>query len=257
MLEEGEDPGDVARRAAERGVEALGVAGGDGSLAPVAALAIEYGRPFVCVPFGTRNHFARDIGLDPDDPSAALDAFGGRERRIDVGLVGARLFLNNVSLGLYASFVHDPRRKTRNRLVALLRMAPAALGRSRRALRLSFEGEGRAEEHEALVVLVANNAYELENMGELGRREALDEGLLHAYVVEAETRWSLLALLARAAAGNAQEAEGLAEWSAAQFRLDASRPRVHAAVDGEPAVLESPLRFEVKPRELRLLLPRV
>ena len=56
------------------------MAGGDGSLAPVAAAALETGAAFVCIPFGTRNHFARDVGLDRDDPLAALAAFDGGER---------------------------------------------------------------------------------------------------------------------------------------------------------------------------------
>src|SRR6266498_5564921 len=92
-LREGDDPGELAGQA---GADALGVAGGDGSLAPVAQVAIERELPFVCVPYGTRNHFARDLGLDRDDPFAALAAFeSGREVRIDVGRANGRLFLNN------------------------------------------------------------------------------------------------------------------------------------------------------------------
>src|SRR2546423_12429668 len=98
-LSEDEDPGDVAR--ASR-AEVLGMAGGDGSLAAVAAVALERDVPCVCVPFGTRNHFARDLGLDRDDPLGAVRAFGGAERRIDVGRADRRLFLNNVSLRGYA-----------------------------------------------------------------------------------------------------------------------------------------------------------
>ena len=65
--------------------------------------------PFVCVPAGTRNHFARDLGLDPADPTAGFDALSdGIEGRIDVGEVSGHLFLNNVSLGIYAEAV--PRR---------------------------------------------------------------------------------------------------------------------------------------------------
>jgi diacylglycerol kinase family enzyme len=94
VLREGDDPGELA---GEAGADALGIAGGDGSLAAVAQVAIEHELWFVCVPFGTRNHFARDLGLDRADPLAALAAFGGEERRIDVGRVGERLFLNNVS----------------------------------------------------------------------------------------------------------------------------------------------------------------
>src|SRR5919202_3649904 len=102
VLRPGDDPAEAAREADGP----VGIAGGDGSLAPVAAVAIERDLPFVCIPFGTRNHFARDAGLDRDDPLGALAAFEGRERRIDVGRVGERLFLNNVSLGLYARLPH-------------------------------------------------------------------------------------------------------------------------------------------------------
>jgi diacylglycerol kinase family enzyme len=256
VLREGEDASELAGRAVAEGAEALGIAGGDGSLVAVASVALERDVPFVCVPFGTRNHFARDLGIDGEDPIAALAAFQGQERRIDVGMVSSeRLFLNNVSLGLYASFVHDPKRKTRNRLMALLRMAPAALGPGRRPLELSFEIEGRRERYSALVVLVANNAYRLESMAGFGERESLEEGLLYAYVVEAVSRRALLALLARAAFGDVNRADGLVERSAKMFRIEGSRTSLHAAIDGEPDVLEAPLEFEIRPRALRVLLP--
>lgn len=231
------------------------MAGGDGSLAAVASVALEHAIPFVCIPFGTRNHFARDLGIDRDDPIGALAAFQGSERGIDVGAVGERLFLNNVSLGLYASFVHDAERKTRNRLMAFLRMAPAALGRGRSPLDISFEFEGRREQHAALVVLVANNDYRIESMADLGERASLDEGLLHAYVIEAVSRRALLALLARTAVGNVDQAAGLVERAAERCSVDASHARIHAAIDGEPVRLETPLEFEVKPGALRVLVP--
>ena len=118
FLEDGDDLQELARSA---GADVLGMAGGDGSLAAVAAVAIEQDVPFVCIPFGTRNHFARDLGLDRDDPIGALAAFGdGVERRVDVARAGDRLFLNNVSLGIYARLVHrrehHRRRRTRWRV---------------------------------------------------------------------------------------------------------------------------------------------
>jgi len=255
VLGEDDDATEVARGATDSGAESLGIAGGDGSLAAVAAVALERDLPFVCIPFGTRNHFAQDLGIDRGDAVGALAAFHGGERRIDVGAVGERLFLNNVSLGLYASFVHDPARKARNRLMAFLRMAPAALGRGRRPLDVSFEFEGRRERRAALVVLVANNDYRIESLADLGERARLDEGLLHAYVIEAVSRRVLLALLARAAVGNVGEAEALVEWAADRFSVESSRARIHAAIDGEPAVLETPLEFEAKAGALRVLVP--
>jgi diacylglycerol kinase family enzyme len=233
----------------------VGVAGGDGSLAEVAGVAVDEDRPFVCIPFGTRNHFARDLGLDVEDPLAALAAFDGEERRVDIGLAGERWFLNNVSLGLYASLVHDPAKKTRNRLVALGRMVPAVFGRSRTPLDLSLDVEGRREHHSALLVLVANNAYEMRSMAELGRRERLDEGRLHAYVIEEVSRLALLGLLGRAVSGSLERAEGWSEQAAERFRLEASRDHLHAAVDGEAVLLPAPLEFEVRPRGLRVLVP--
>jgi diacylglycerol kinase family enzyme len=251
VLREGEDPAALAREAEPP----LGIAGGDGSLAAVAEVALERDVPLVAVPYGTRNHFARDLGLDAEDPIAALAAFDGEERRVDIGRVDEIWFVNNVSLGLYASFVHDPAKKTRNRMVAALRMLPAALGRSRTPLDFSLEIEGRREHHQALVVLVANNDYTMRTMADLGRRERLDEGTLNAYVIEAVSRRALLGLFARAVAGSLDRAEGWSEWSATGFRLEASRDHVHAAVDGEPVLLTTPLDFEVRPRALRVLLP--
>jgi diacylglycerol kinase family enzyme len=94
FLEDGDDLQELARSA---GADVLGMAGGDGSLAAVADVALEQDVPFVCIPFGTRNHFARDLGLDRDDPIAALAAFDdGVERRVDVARANDRLFLNNV-----------------------------------------------------------------------------------------------------------------------------------------------------------------
>jgi diacylglycerol kinase family enzyme len=254
ILEQDDDPERLAADAARAG-SVVGIAGGDGSLAQVAGIAVERDIPFVCIPFGTRNHFARDLGLDPDDPLGALAAFDGAERRVDIGRAGERWFVNNVSLGLYASFVHDPARKTRNRLVALLRMLPAALGSSRRPLRLTLEREEEREHHSALLVLVGNNAYSLRSIGDLGERASLDEGLLHAYVIESVSRRALLGLLARAAAGSLEKAEGWSEAAAARFTIEAARGHLHAAVDGEPVVLPAPLELEVRPRALRVLVP--
>jgi diacylglycerol kinase family enzyme len=239
----------------DRGATALGMAGGDGSLGAVAAVALERDVPFVCIPFGTRNHFARDLGIDRDDPVAALAAFDGSERRIDVGVVNGRLFVNNVSLGIYAAFVHDPSRKTRNRLMAFLRMVPAALGRGRRPLSVSFEVDGRREEHLALVVLVSNNDYRMTSMADLGERTRLDEGRLHVYVIEAVHRGRLLGLLGQAVLGRLPQAEGWLEWAAPAFRIVHTRQRVRAALDGDPVILESPLEFEIRPRALRVLVP--
>ena len=228
VLRSDDDPAALAR---EADTDVLGVAGGDGSLARVAQIGIERDLPFVCVPFGTRNHFARDLGLDRADPVAALAAFGGDERRIDVGRAGERLFLNNVSFGAYASLVHrrEAHRRRRDALAglrALLRM-PA----HPRSLRLLVDGKPLS----ARVVLVANNAYEL-RLFDLGARPNLTEGRLHLYSAGGllPTAWD--------------------ERVGRTFELDGP-PLLQAAIDGEPTEFTTPFSLRVQRRALRVLVP--
>jgi diacylglycerol kinase family enzyme len=229
ILRENDDPVALARSA---DVDVLGAAGGDGSIANVAAVAVERALPFVVVPFGTRNHFARDLGLDRDDPLAALDAFGGDERSVDVGRVGERRFLNNVSLGLYAALVHRrERRRRRGELLAGFRALWLSL-RERRGVWARLDGDPLG----ARVVLVASNAYRL-SLFSIGERERLDDGLLHVYTAAGwlPRHWE--------------------ERSGERFTIEAPGP-LQAAIDGEPEVLEPPLEFALEPRALRVLLPR-
>jgi diacylglycerol kinase family enzyme len=229
LLQPDDDPAELARGAPDG---PLGMAGGDGSLAAVAQVATDQGVPFVVVPFGTRNHFARDIGLDRDDPIAALGAFEGRELRIDVGRVNGRLFLNNVSLGLYARLVHR-REGHRRRSEAFARLRALGL-LLRRPGSLGVTIEGRPAH--ARIVLVANNDYELDLLS-VGERDHLDEGKLHLYVAHGwfPRSWE--------------------EQSGETFTIDARAGRLRAAVDGEPEELETPLEFEIEPAALRVLVP--
>ena len=232
VLAKGEEPAEVARAADG---DVIGMAGGDGSLAAVAGVAIDRDVPFVCVPFGTRNHFARDVGLDRTDPLGALAAFdSGEELRIDVGRIGDRAFLNNVSLGDYARLVHRRERHRRRR---------DALARAR-ALWILVRERGRAPVFaidgtpvRARIVLIANNAYSLD-LFNIGERERLDDGLLHLYVTHGlrPRTWE--------------------ERRAERFTVNSTRGRVRAAVDGEPVALEPPLEFSIEPLALRLRLPR-
>ena len=108
LFEPGDDLTTLATAAVRAGADALGMAGGDGSQAAVAAVAAEHDLPYVCVPAGTRNHFALDLGIDRNDVVGALDAFSdGHERRIDLGRVNGRAFVNNVAMGVYGAVVQS------------------------------------------------------------------------------------------------------------------------------------------------------
>ena len=108
MLDHGLDLGRAGSGRIARGADCLGMAGGDGSQALVASIAVEHGLPFVCVSAGTRNHFALDLGLDRRDPRQSVYAFRDAiERRVDYATVNGRFFVNNVSLGVYATIVQQ------------------------------------------------------------------------------------------------------------------------------------------------------
>ena len=232
LLQEGDDLQAVAR---EADAEVLGMAGGDGSLAAVAEVAVERDVPFVVVPFGTRNHFARDLGLDRDDPLAALAAFDeGVERRVDVARAGDRLFLNNVSLGIYARLVHRREHHRRRRDVfARLRALALTVQDRRRTQRFTIDGD----QVRARLVLVSNNDYTLDLLS-LGERDRLDEGKLHLYIPHGFRRitWD--------------------ERACTELEIGAPQPRLRTAIDGEPVELDTPVRFRIEPLGLRVLVPR-
>jgi diacylglycerol kinase family enzyme len=238
----GQDLEAIARDAVARGADALAMAGGDGSQAIVAAIAAELDLPYACVPAGTRNHFALDLGVNRDDVVGALDAFvAGRERRVDLGEVNGRVFVNNVSLGVYAEAVQ--RAGYRNaKLRTLLDTVPDALGPSGSGLDLRWTGPGGHEHHSGAVILVSNNRYRLGRAVGSGTRPAIDDGLLGVTVAGAPAGRGERGRLAQ---------RPVREWSAPTFEVGADDP-VPAGIDGEATKLEPPLRFGIRSRVLRV-----
>ena len=221
--------------AVEGGADALGIAGGDGSLAMVAAAARAHGLPFVCVPAGTRNHLALDLGVDRNDLVGALEAFtDGVERLIDMGSVNGRLFLNNVSLGVYGEAVRqsayrDAKART------LFETARQVLGPSAAAPELRVVDDLEHEHRHPAVVLVSNNPYALDRPVAPGTRPRLDSGRLGVVVIDAPGTSPL--------PGRA--------WTATSVEVHGPAP-VHAGIDGEAVDLSTPLDFEILPAALRV-----
>jgi diacylglycerol kinase family enzyme len=222
------------------GADALGVAGGDGSLGLVAAAASANQLPLVCIPAGTRNHFTRDLGLDPDDPAAALNAFSDRvESRIDVGEVNGRPFLNVVSLGIYGEAVRRSAYRDA-KLSTLLETARTVLGPGGQIPELALVDDVGGEHSHAAIVLVSNNPYALGRRAPRGARPTLAGGRLGIIVVDAP------------AAGRPPSGRA---WSATHLEVDAPET-VHAGLDGEAVELSPPLKFAIRPRALRIWMPR-
>ena len=161
-LEPGEDISAIATAAVLRGADVIGMAGGDGSQAAAAAVAAGHDLPYVVVPAGTRNHFALDLGADPDDVVGSLAAFfGGEERRVDLARVNGRVFVNNASMGLYGRLVQS--REYRDaKLRTAIQLLPELLGPRAEPFDLRFTDTEGTEHVCAQLLLVSNNRYELD-----------------------------------------------------------------------------------------------
>ena len=256
LLAEGLDLEQLARDAIARGADCLGMAGGDGSQALVASIAIEHDLPFVCVSAGTRNHFALDLGLDRDDPRVSMDAFRDAvERRVDYARVGDRLFVNNVSLGVYASIVEEEGYRdakvetTRQRL-------PEILGSQAEPFDLEFTTPDGTQVDGAILVMVSNDPYTLGLSPDNAQRRRLDTGELGVFAVTTSTGAEAARLVANAALGRRKQSPFWHEFTTREFEVRSRSGSVRAGVDGEALELATPLQFRTHPGGLRLLVPR-
>ncbi|MFD0420004.1 diacylglycerol/lipid kinase family protein [Streptomyces sp. NPDC127108] len=242
------DVAEMARKAAAEGADLLGVAGGDGTQALVADVAADLRLPFLVIPAGTRNHFALDLGLDRDDPSKALDALcDGVELHVDIGRAGGRPFVNNVSFGAYAEVVQSPAYRDGKTRTTLELLPDLLLGHkgaylTARADDTTFSGPQ--------ALLVSNNSYGTGDIAGLGRRARMDDGVLGCVGVNVTSAAHAAGLL------RGRRAAGLTRATATAVVVDADQERIPVGVDGEALVLRTPVRCELRPRALRVLVPR-
>ncbi len=255
VLQPGDDLLELAEGAIGRGAQVIGMAGGDGSQALVATVAARRDVAHVCIPAGTRNHFALDLGLDRDDVVGALDAFtDGVERRIDLARVNDRVFVNNASLGVYAKVVQSDAYRDA-KLETWTRMLPDLLGPDAEPIELEFTGPDGSRCDDAPLVLVSNNPYQLTSLAGAGTREQLDTGLLGVVAARVRTATDVSKLVALEMIGQVGRFPGLLSWSAPEFEVRSGGP-VEVGLDGEALLLDPPLRFTSLPGALRIRLPR-
>lgn len=255
VLEPGTDLRGLAEQAIADGADCLGMAGGDGSQALVAEVAMEHDVPFVCVPAGTRNHLALDLSLDRNDPSLALDAFRSPiERRIDIGYVGDRIFVNNVSLGIYGEMVRDPEYRDDKLGTALTHLRELTEAGAD-PYDLHFDDPSGADIEGALVIQVSNNPYELTRVNQFGQRHRLDTGELGIVAIRGDRFVDPGPIITLAAAGQLARSPAVVAFTADSFEVRSSDPSVWAGIDGETVELAPPLRFTIRPLALRLQVP--
>ncbi|MEU6236004.1 diacylglycerol kinase family protein [Kitasatospora sp. NPDC047058] len=266
------DVAELARQAVADGADLLGVAGGDGTQALVAAVAAEHDLPFLVISAGTRNHFAMDLGLDRTDPSTCLDALtNGEELRVDLGAVAGLPFVNTVSFGAYAEIVQSPEYRDAKVGTALEALPDLLLGAG---ARLNAQADDvRLEGQQAL--LISNNAYTGGDPLAAGRRQRLDTGLLGVFGIRVEgaVQAAEIALRGARASGlrtltarevvvgpgtggtgtdaTAADAAGTGTGTGTSEAAEG----LAVAVDGEALRLTPPVRCEIRPRALRVRVP--
>jgi diacylglycerol kinase family enzyme len=257
FLIDGPEPIDVAhvaREAVARGADLLGVAGGDGTQALVAGVAARHGIPFMVITAGTRNHFALDLGLDREDPSACLSALSdGVELRVDLGMINGQAFVNNASFGAYAEVVETPAYRG-DKLKTTLDLLPDIL-QGHRGARLSARADGAETEIEIEIrspqaLLVANNPYGTGDIAGLSRRARLDRGILGVAGVKIRNARQAADLL------RGKNAVGLRVLTTKKIEISADAAEIPVGIDGESVSMSTPVTCTISPSALRVWVPR-
>lgn len=244
----------VRDKAASGEVDVLGMAGGDGSQAMVGTVAAEFGLPMVVVPAGTRNHLALDLGLDRDDVVGALDAYGEAvERTMDLADVNGHVFVNNVSLGLYAAIVRSPAYRDAKADTTLATL-PQVLGPDTEPFDLRFTGPDGEEHRGAHVIQISNNPYG-ETVAGLGSRPRLDTHTIGIIALVLDRPGDARSLLSAVATGHPDRFHGLTSWASPTFEVVSGAP-IEIGLDGETQVMDPPLRFSIRPSPVRVRLPQ-
>jgi diacylglycerol kinase family enzyme len=233
------DVGALARQAVAEGADLLGVAGGDGTQALVAAVAAEHDVPLLVISAGTRNHFALDLGLDREDPARCLDALGdgGVELRVDLGVIAGRPFVNNASFGAYAAIVQSPAYRDDKARTTLDELPGLLAGQ--RGPRLVARAENVTVQGPQ-AVLVSNNAYGMGDIAGLGRRARLDRGTLGVFAVTVSSAAQAAGLL------RGSRSRGLTSLATREVVIDADTAQIPGgggwggAAAGHPGALCHP-----------------
>jgi diacylglycerol kinase family enzyme len=247
-----------SRAVAERGDPLLIVGGGDGTISAAASALVGTGTKLGILPLGTLNHFARDLGIPADLDEAARLIASGKERRVDVGEMNGRLFINNSAIGLYPLMVIDRERQQerlgRSKRLALVVASLRTLVRfnhHRLTLTVNDERTGRVD---TPLLFVGNNDYRID-MGAPGQRDRIDRGELCVLVMRKKTRRGFLAASLRAFIGRRRRDDMVRLEGVEKLRVAVPRTRLVVSLDGEVVSGEPPLDYRIRKKALRVIAP--
>ncbi len=247
----------LAQEAANDAEPVVVAGGGDGTISAVAAALAGGGKTLGVLPLGTLNHFAKDLQIPLDLPGAVETIVHGRTAEIDLGEVNGRLFINNSSLGLYPNVVANreaqQERLARGKWTAFFWAVLRALRRFP-FLNLNITIEDKQLARRTAFLFVGNNEYEMTGFN-LGGRTCINAGKLGLYLTHRTGRFGLFRLAFRVLIGRLEQAEDFETFCVEEATIEARTPSLLVATDGEVTRMETPLRYRVRPRALRVLVP--
>lgn len=248
---------DLARQAALSDGDIIVAGGGDGTISSVASAAIGSGKTMGVLPFGTMNHFAKDLHIPLNIEGAIETIVAGHVVQIDVGEVNGRIFVNNSSLGLYPNIVRERQKQQRLGWGKWPAYVWAGLAVLRRYpflnVRLSVEGKELASR--TPFIFIGNNEYEMETLN-IGGRTCLDAGELSLYMSDRISRSGLIRLAWRALFGGLRQEKDFIALCTNEVWIGTKHKHIRVALDGEVEVMEPPLHYRIRPQALRVLTPK-
>lgn len=250
-LVEGKDIAAAVER--HRGAPRLVVGGGDGTLGSAAGILAASGSELAVLPLGTRNHFARQLGIPLDLAEAAKLAAQGRATAVDLGEAGDRTFINNASLGAYAQLVRERERSALSKLPASI-VAGWRVLRKLRPQSFDLEIDGKPQRLRSAMLFIGNNLYEVLE-GRPNERAALDDGVLSLFALAPLTRGGVVRAAMRVMLGRPDRARDFAlVTTAREIRIE-GLGETEIALDGERLRLPLSLVLKARPRSLKVVAP--
>jgi diacylglycerol kinase family enzyme len=238
---------------------AIVVAGGDGTINAVASVCVGVNRPLGIVPAGTFNYVARNLGLPTDIAEAVSIIVKGLTRRVAIGDVNGRIFLNNAGFGLYSRMVErreiDKRRFGRSRWVAFLSGLRCLLG-PHPLYKIELTADGKSERLLTTTLFFGCNALQLEHFN-VAAADCLRHGKLAVLSLQLHSRWDIAVATFAALIGRLDQASSTDAFCAGTVHVQTRRRRLKVAIDGEIALLRPPLHVMLRPDGLQVFAPAI
>ncbi|MEO7660429.1 MAG: diacylglycerol kinase family protein [Pyrinomonadaceae bacterium] len=259
LAKSGDEIEQFANGAADSDCEIIVAGGGDGTIRSVAEIAARAGKIFGVLPLGTLNNFSKDLGIPPNLPDAVRIIADNHTKLIDLGEVNGLVFINNSSIGLYPRIVRHRevqqerlgRGKWWSALIAVfrtLRISPF--------LKVRIRLGDKSFLRKTTFIFVGNNRYEMD-LYKIGWRPRLDAGKLSVYIPRRGGRLGVFQLFLKTIFGLIREEKDFEILETDTITIETRKKYQMVAFDGEVTTIETPLKYNIRPAALRVILPEV